>query len=159
MPGERVVRPTETLRRLVPADLAMLSALEQAASPDPWTPHQLQAALVDSDTRVFGIEHGACLVGHVVVVRLPFDAELQAILVVREARRQGAAGRLLAAGIEQARTWRSERLLLEVRAGNEAALALYRRAGFGEDGRRRGYYPARLGGQREDALLMSRPLA
>lgn len=151
--------PTETLRRLGPADLAMLSALEQAASPDPWTPGQLQAALADPHTRVFGIEHEVCLVGHAVVVRLPFDTELQAILVAQGVRRQGVAERLLAAVFEQARTWRSERLLLEVRAGNEAALALYRRAGFGEDGRRRAYYPARVAGQREDALLMSFPLA
>lgn len=147
------------VRRLGPADLVALSSLEQAASAGPWTQTQLQAALADPDTRVFGIEHETCLAGHAVVVRLPFDAELQAILVAREARRQGVARRLLAAVIEQAQGWGSERLLLEVRAGNEAALALYRRAGFGEDGRRRGYYPARTAGQREDALLMSRPLA
>lgn len=153
------MRPTEAVRQLAPADLAMLSALEQAASPAPWTPGQLQAALADSDTRVFGIEGKAGLVGHAVVVRLPFEAELQAILVVREARRQGVAGRLLATVIEQGRAWHSERLLLEVRADNDAALALYRRAGFGEDGRRRGYYPARVTGPREDALLMSLPLA
>ncbi|MDI5890112.1 GNAT family N-acetyltransferase [Halomonas rhizosphaerae] len=151
--------PAEVVRRLVPADLATLSALELAASSAPWSPDQLQAALDDSDTRVFGIEREACLIGHAVVVRLPFDAELQAILVAREARGQGAAGRLLAAVIEQAQGWRSERLLLEVRAGNAAALALYRGAGFGEDGRRRGYYPAGAAGQREDALLMSLPLA
>ncbi|MCL7939529.1 ribosomal protein S18-alanine N-acetyltransferase [Halomonas sp. ATCH28] len=151
--------PTEAVRRLAPDDLAMLSALEQAASPAPWSPGQLRAALADPDTRVFGIEQEACLVGHALVVRLPFEAELQAILVDREARRQGMAGRLLAAVIEQARAWNSERLLLEVRAGNETALALYRRAGFGEDGRRHGYYPARVAGRREDALLMSLPLA
>ncbi|WP_244516165.1 ribosomal protein S18-alanine N-acetyltransferase [Halomonas daqiaonensis] len=151
--------PTEAMRRLAPADLAMLSALEQAASPDPWTLHQLQAALDDPDTRVFGIEREGGLVGHAVVVRLPFDAELQAILVTQEARCQGVAGRLLKAVIEQARTWQNERLLLEVRASNDAALGLYRGAGFGEDGRRRGYYPAHIGGRREDALLMSLPLA
>ncbi|MDR9440013.1 MAG: ribosomal protein S18-alanine N-acetyltransferase [Halomonas sp.] len=150
--------PTEAVRLLGPADLAMLVALEQAASQDPWTQGQLQAALDDPDTRVYGIEREACLVGHAVVVRLPFDAELQAILVAQEVRRQGMAGRLLSAVIEQARTWQSERLLLEVRSGNESALALYRRAGFGEDGRRRGYYPSRTGGRREDALLMSLPL-
>lgn len=153
------MRPTEAVRRLGPADLAALSSLELVASSAPWSPDQLQAALADPDTRVFGIEHEGCLAGHAVVVRLPFDAELQAILVAREARRQGVAGRLLAAVIDQAQGWGSERLLLEVRAGNEAALALYRGAGFGEDGRRRGYYPAGTAGQREDALLMSRPLA
>ena len=152
------MRPTETVRRLAPVDLAALSALEQAASADPWSPGQWRDVLADPDSRVFGIEREASLVAHAVLVRLPFDAELQAILVAREARRQGAARHLLAAVIEQARKWQSERLLLEVRAGNQAALTLYRHAGFGEDGRRHGYYPARNGGQREDALLMSLPL-
>ncbi|CAM3383069.1 ribosomal protein S18-alanine N-acetyltransferase [Halomonas lysinitropha] len=151
--------PAEGVRRLALADLETLSALEQAASPDPWTQDQLRAALSDPDTRVLGIEREGGLIGHAVVVRLPFDAELQAILVDGQARRRGLAGRLLTAVIDQAGTWRSERLLLEVRAGNEAALVLYRRAGFGEDGRRRGYYPSCVDGQREDALLMSLPLA
>ncbi|WP_243726482.1 MULTISPECIES: GNAT family N-acetyltransferase [Halomonas] len=153
------MRPSEAVRRLGPADLTRLAALEQAAGPDPWTPDQLLAALADSDTRVFGIAGEAGLLGHAVVVRLPFEAELQALLVAREARRQGVALRLLAAVIEQARGWHSERVLLEVRAGNAAALALYRRAAFCEDGRRRGYYPAHQGGRREDAVLMSLPLA
>ncbi|MGM0536589.1 MAG: ribosomal protein S18-alanine N-acetyltransferase [Pseudomonadota bacterium] len=153
------MRPAEALRRLGPADLAALVALEQAASLAPWTPGQLQAALVDPDTRVFGIEHEGELIGQAVVVRLPFDAELQAILSTPEMRRQGVARRLLSAVIEQARGWHSERLLLEVRAGNHAALGLYRGAGFATDGRRRGYYPDSGSGQREDALLMSLPLA
>jgi ribosomal-protein-alanine N-acetyltransferase len=59
-----------------------------------------------------------------------------------------------------AKQWQAERLLLEVRAGNQRAIALYQQAGFGEDGCRKGYYPAVKGTTgREDALLMSRPLA
>jgi len=145
-------------RRLGTADLVVLSDMEQAASPDPWTPRQLQAVLDDPDICVFGIEHAGCLVGHAVVARLPFDAELQAILVVEEARHHGVGSRLLARVIDQARTWQSERLLLEVRAGNAMALSLYRRAGFGVDGRRQGYYSCGEG-RREDAVLMSLPLA
>ncbi|MGM0982830.1 MAG: ribosomal protein S18-alanine N-acetyltransferase [Pseudomonadota bacterium] len=151
--------PAEGVRRLALTDLEMLSALEQAASADPWTPGQLRAALSDPDTRVLGIEREGGLIGHAVVVRLPFEAELQAILVKPGERRQGVAGRLLTAVVDQAHSWHSERLLLEVRVSNEAALALYRRAGFDEDGRRRGYYPSCVDGQREDALLMSLPLA
>lgn len=41
---------------------------------------------------------------------------------------------------------------LEVRAGNAAAVALYRRLGFEEVGRRRRYYA-----DGSDALLMTRP--
>ncbi|MEQ6918603.1 ribosomal protein S18-alanine N-acetyltransferase [Halomonas aquatica] len=147
------------LRRLVADDLPALSALEQAGQAYPWTPAQLEAVLVDPDSVVVGVQRDARLVGHAVLVRQPFDAELQAILVARECRRQGLADRLLGVVIETAKAWRVERLLLEVRAGNGPAVALYRRAGFNEDGRRRGYYPPRAGHPREDALLMSLPLA
>jgi ribosomal-protein-alanine N-acetyltransferase len=46
------------------------------------------------------------------------------------------------------------RALLEVRAGNVAALALYARAGFQECGRRKRYYAD----TDEDALVLCRDL-
>ncbi|MDP1634529.1 MAG: GNAT family N-acetyltransferase, partial [Gallionellaceae bacterium] len=49
-----------------------------------------------------------------------------------------------------------QRMVLEVRASNQAAIALYRQAGFSDIGLRRDYYPARTG--REDAILMGRGL-
>lgn len=148
------------VRRLSLGDLERLVALERQ-QPRHWSAGQLQAALQDRDCCVFGIEVGEALVGHAVVARLPFEAELQAMLVVPAMRRRGLAAALLMAVVEQCRRWSSERLLLEVRAGNVAAIALYRRAGFSEDGRRRGYYPPleeMAGANREDAVLMSRRL-
>ncbi|TFH88314.1 GNAT family N-acetyltransferase [Billgrantia azerbaijanica] len=143
------------LRRLGESDLASLAALE-AEQPHPWSAGQLREALRDPVACVFGGEVGEALVAHAVVARLPFEAELQALLVASAWRRRGAAVRLLAAVIEQARGWGSERLLLEGRADNVAALALYRRAGFVEDGRRPRYYPPLApDGEREDAVLMS----
>ncbi|MCH4561885.1 GNAT family N-acetyltransferase [Halomonas sp. EGI 63088] len=147
------------LRRLAADDLAALAALERQAASPPRSRGMLAQTLADIDTRVVGIEARGRLVGHAIVARLPFEAELQALLVAPDHRRRGLAGELLGAVIEQARRWQSERLLLEVRAGNGGAIALYRRAGFTEDGRRRGYYPPREAGEgREDAVLMSLPL-
>lgn len=88
----------------------------------------------------------------------PFDLELEMIAVDPSHRRQGLAGQLIVAMIEQGEAKGLERVLLEVRAGNDAAQALYERHGFEVDGRRAGYYPQASGG-REDAILMSRPLA
>ncbi|WP_111412845.1 GNAT family N-acetyltransferase [Billgrantia lactosivorans] len=146
------------LRRLTLADLDRLAALE-GCQPRHWSRGQLEAALLDSECRVWGAELGERLVGHAVIARLPYAAELQAMLVAPDMRRRGLAARLLEAVVEQSRQWGSERLLLEVRAGNVPAIALYRRAGFGEDGRRRGYYPPleeAADAHREDAVLMSR---
>ncbi|MCE9681414.1 GNAT family N-acetyltransferase [Halomonas alkalisoli] len=129
------------LRRLGVADLARLVALERTHS-RPWTRDQLETLLTDGAVCVLGVEAEGQLAGHAVVARLPFDAELQAMLVAPLMRRRGLAASLLAAVIDQALRWESERLLLEVRASNSGAVALYRKAGFDEDGRRRGYYPA-----------------
>lgn len=158
--------------RLGPADLALVEALEASAGwPLGGSPERWAATLGDEALAVFGLrpEAGESLAGYAIVARLPFEAELQAILVAEAYRRRGVAASLMRAVIAQARGWGSERLLLEVRAGNAAAIALYRRVGFGEDGRRRGYYPPALSGgsqatgtreraPREDALLMSHPL-
>lgn len=170
--------------RLSAADLPALTALEEAHGwPMGGSEARLKATLADPAVAVFGLrERDASaggerlverLVAYAAVARLPFEAELQAILVDASCRGRGVAGRLLAAVVAQACDWGSERLLLEVRAGNAAAIALYRRAGFQEDGLRRGYYPplpgtgqasettpprqtgAVGGAVREDALLMS----
>lgn len=148
------------LRRLSLADLGRLAELERC-QPHGWSSGQLEAILQDTDCCVLGAEMAGELVGHAVVARLPFEAELQAILVAPARRRCRLAAILLDAVLEQCRLWGSERVLLEVRAGNAPAIRLYRRAGFREDGRRRGYYPPLEGGTdagREDAILMSRRL-
>ncbi|WP_458524888.1 GNAT family N-acetyltransferase [Onishia taeanensis] len=150
-------------------------AVEQAGQSHPWGARQLAEALAAEDHEVVGIIAGArasgqtdaedarvapgTLLGFAVLACLPFDAELQAITVAPSARRRGVARALLEGLIATASGWGSERLLLEVRASNAPALALYRGLGFIEEGRRRGYYPATEGvSPREDALLMGRGL-
>ena len=50
----------------------------------------------------------------------------------------------------------AQRVFLEVRPSNAAAIALYHAEGFNEIGRRPRYYPAK--GGREDALVMAKEL-
>ena len=74
--------------------------------------------------------------------------DLHVIAVAPDARRRGLGAVLLAHVIAAAAP---RRVVLEVRASNAPAQALYRRAGFVVDGRRPRYYP-----DGEDAVLMSR---
>lgn len=150
-----------TLMTLSDADLEALAALEAAHG---WVTAgsftRLAASLRAPETLVFGLVVDEAVVGYAVVDRQSFEAELQAVLVDTRWRGRGLARRLLAEVVEQARAWGSERLLLEVRVGNASAIALYRGAGFENDGMRRGYYPPRqVGAVREDARLMSLALA
>jgi ribosomal-protein-alanine N-acetyltransferase len=84
------------------------------------------------------------------------DAELLLLAVDPQWRHQGIAAALIdrAADISAARG--AGRLLLEVRDGNQA-LCLYQRMGFGQIGRRRGYYRGN-GGDTHDALTLARPI-
>lgn len=154
MTSHRLMVVPLTLELLTPTSLPALLLLEHDGQPHPWSEAQLRQSLEDEQTYVWGAIESDDLQGFAVISRLPFDAELQAITVSPRARRRGIASSLLAEGIAQARRWASERILLEVRVSNEAAIGLYEKAGFVRDGVRRDYY-GNAGTKREDALLMS----
>ena len=85
--------------------------------------------------------------GYLIGLELPDGFELLNLLVPPAARRQGVGSFLLAELLVLAG---AATIFLEVRAENEAALALYTLAGFTPTGCRKAYY--RDGA---DALLMS----
>jgi len=92
------------------------------------------------------------------MLRLAADeAELMTIAVDPKWRGRGVGAALLNAGFADLMMSRATRMFLEVAADNGPALALYRRHGFSEIGRRDGYY-ARPDGKPATALVMSRNL-
>jgi ribosomal-protein-alanine N-acetyltransferase len=93
------------------------------------------------------------LVGYAVALAVLDEAHLLNISVVRAAQGRGLGRRLLEHLLEEARCRELHQYFLEVRPSNLPALALYRRAGFAEIGRRKGYYPT-ASGDREDAIVM-----
>lgn len=80
-------------------------------------------------------------------------ADVQTLAVAPEMQGQGLGTRLLGLIVEAARTRGAEQVLLEVRADNPGAQALYRREGFEPIHTRPRYYP-----DGQDALIMRRPL-
>ncbi|SUI39436.1 ribosomal-protein-alanine N-acetyltransferase [Serratia marcescens] len=75
---------------------------------------------------------------------------------IRQHQRRGFGRLLLNALIEQLESRGVVTLWLEVRASNQAAIALYEDLGFNEVTVRRNYYPSAHG--REDAIVMAMPL-
>jgi [ribosomal protein S18]-alanine N-acetyltransferase len=93
-----------------------------------------------------------------VLSRLAADeAEILSIVTAARERGRGIARRLLAHHMSALAQERARRLYLEVEAGNEAAITLYRGFGFAETGRRRSYY-RKPDGTAADALTMARDL-
>jgi ribosomal-protein-alanine N-acetyltransferase len=93
------------------------------------------------------------VVAHAVASLAGDIAELQRIAVAEDHRRRGLAGALLDAVVALAAGAGADRLLLEVREDNAAALGFYAAHGFVEVDRRRRYY--RDGAT---AVVLRRPL-
>ncbi len=79
------------------------------------------------------------------------ELRLMNLAVAPEARRRGLGTWLVRQAVEEARQTTGQRALLEVRASNKAARALYGNLGFRETGQRRRYYVDPV----EDAVLMA----
>jgi ribosomal-protein-alanine N-acetyltransferase len=90
------------------------------------------------------------VVGFSVAVLVEPQAELEVIAVAAEAQRRGIARLLFSELSAQLKKMQITEVLLEGRASNTAALALYRSLGFVESGRRLRYYAE----PQEDAVLM-----
>ncbi|XKF14888.1 GNAT family N-acetyltransferase [Halomonas sp. BLK-85] len=153
--------------RLLSGDhLAALLDLEATAGSG-MQPAALASALTAPDIKVLSAWQAADKqrtsqpIGYAIVAIGPFDAEIEAMGVRPDWRRQGVARWLMQAVIEEVTQADSERLLLDVRETNDPAIRLYQTFGFTFDGRRKGYYPAvgdTAGRRRVDALLMSRAM-
>ena len=98
-------------------------------------------------------EVDGAVAGHAVTSSAGDIAELQRIAVVASRRRQGIARALLEAVVGAVADTEADRLLLEVREENDAAVAFYGRQGFTEIDRRPRYYA-----DGTTAVVMSRPL-
>lgn len=134
---------------MTPAALAAIHAACFTV-PRPWSAAELADLIASPSTLLAEASDGFAL------ARVAADeAELLTIAVRPEARGRGLGSALLRDVLTAAAARGAGRMLLEVAADNAAALALYRREGFAECGRRRGYYAA-PDGRRIDALIMAR---
>ncbi|SUA24892.1 acetyltransferase [Neisseria gonorrhoeae] len=142
------------IRPALPSDCAALAALDTVCNPSAWTQRQFESALVSPSEQVFLAEKDGRIAAFIVWQNLPDESELHLIATAPECRRRGVASALLEywyAHLPEG----TQRLLLEVRAGNAAAQALYTKHGFSIAGRRKNYYCA-ADGQTEDAVLMEK---
>ena len=85
-------------------------------------------------------ESSGTVSGFLVARVVASEWEIENVAVTPCAHRQGVGRALVRELVERARRAGATCLTLEVRESNQAARRLYEGAGFGEDGRRRGYY-------------------
>ena len=134
---EIVIRPA------TPADAARMQPIEdELFGPESWSREQIdhELARLSVDRWYAVAERGAEVLGYVGIFLSPPDADVQTVAVSGLAQGTGVGRQLLAASIAEAWERGCNRIFLEVRSDNSAALRLYEAAGFTRLGVRRQYY-------------------
>ncbi|MGH9942385.1 MAG: ribosomal protein S18-alanine N-acetyltransferase [Pyrinomonadaceae bacterium] len=154
----RVREPREfVIRTMTEHELIEVCEIEDSCrlSPWGWDAYYAELSRPESIMLVAGDEAGelaarACVDGFIVSRVAAGEMHVNNIGVRESARRRGVGGALLDRALTCAGRVGAREAVLEVRAGNEEAHALYRRFGFEVVGRRRHYYRRPT----EDALIM-----
>ena len=146
------VQPQTQLRLMRPADVKAVVEVEKASYRFPWTIGVIRDCLLAGcHAQVFeldGVIHGYSIMS----VCRP-EAHLLNLCVQPVSQSLGYGRRLLHAALLHAEELSVERVFLEVRPSNAAAIGLYRSLGFQQVGTRPSYYQSDV--RREDAVIFA----
>lgn len=143
------------LRPLTPDDGEAVAEVHASAFEEPWSAGDILRFAEDRGGFAIAAEMEDALAGFILCRLIVGEAEILTLAVRPQHRRRGVAAALVEAALAAAAP-AGAAMFLEVAADNVGAIALYRRAGFEEIGRRAGYYGRRSGSV--DALVMRRAL-
>ncbi len=133
-------------------DLDFLTSLEAEVFATPWSREALQSHLTGNFSESLLLLSEGRPVGYLLSGGVPPESELFRIAVLPALRGQGGGRALLCHYLTALIQAGATEFFLEVRAGNEAAKALYRAFGYREISRRKDYYQ----NPKEDACIYHR---
>lgn len=137
------------IRPATPADIPTLASLDQQTNPHPWTAKQFQAAHQPPIRTLLIAERDQQIIGYIAWQHIQDEIELHLIATAPSHRQQGIASQLMQQLIATAQQHHA-RIILEVRASNYIAQALYRKHQFTPIATRKNYYG------NEDAIIMEK---
>ncbi len=135
--------------RIERAHLSQIAELEALCFSEPWSEKSLELLLGESATGFVCVSEGRVLAYGGMLIA-PDEGQITNVAVHPDARREGLGRAIVDALIEEALERGLEQVSLEVRVSNLAAIALYERAGFTVEGKRKSFYRRPT----EDALIM-----
>jgi [ribosomal protein S18]-alanine N-acetyltransferase len=142
---------TPLIRRMTPEDVPAVHEIDLLSFSLPWTERSFRFELTENPiTRGWVAEVDGKIIAMLVLWFIIDEAHIATIAVHPNFRRQGIGEQILLHALRDVQDEGAQRAFLEVRAGNLAARAMYRKYGFEVTGVRRRYYKD----NNEDALLM-----
>lgn len=140
------------IRLMEERDIEEVSAIEERSFSMPWKADDFREMIRATYAFYYVAEEDGKILGTCGLRNLCGEGEITNVAVDLPYRNRGVAKALLSFVLEMAPAHGIGDITLEVRAGNEAAIALYEGAGFEKEGIRPNFYehPA------EDALIMWR---
>lgn len=112
-----------------------------------------EADLSRDDANLFVAEEDGSIVGLLGIELTSYGVADFGMMVAADRRGRGIGGALLTAAIDWARDAGAHKVALQVWPHNDAAIGLYRKFGFDEEGRLRRHY-RRRSGELWDAIVM-----
>lgn len=138
-------------RKMTPADVKAVHAIEQAVFVAPWTEESFHYEMNDNEYACYIVaEADGALIGFCGMWMVFGDVQITNVAVIEQARGLGVGEGLMKTAMATAKAHAMENMSLEVRVSNYVAQSLYRKLGFQDGGIRKGYYTD----NQEDALVM-----
>lgn len=140
------------IRRMTVSDAAKVAAIEAENFSQPWSENAFIKALESPDNIlvVAQDETDEEIVGYICMYVALDEGEITNVAVAGRCRQKGIGRQLMSAVFEEAAVHGVNRIVLEVRISNMAAIGLYKKMGFVELGIRKGFYDL----PKEDACIM-----
>lgn len=132
--------------------IEQIERLEDECFSLPWTRDFIRSQLPDERHIFLVAVSGERLLGYVGMMYVLDEGYISNVAVAKDFRRQGLADALIDELTRRAAKLSLAFMTLEVRESNVPAIALYKKHGFTEVGKRKNYYEL----PREDALLMTK---
>lgn len=143
------------IRKAELSDLPVICSIEQAAHVSPWSEGIFKGSFSQRNYNFIAEQEGKVL-GYLFTSFIAGELTLENICVAEQAQRKGVGQALMAQLFQLADKLTALDIWLEVRASNVAAIELYKKFGFTEQGVRKNYYSIPNSSAKEDAILMKK---
>ena len=139
-----------TITEMKATHVAQVAELERICFADPWSEKSVASELDNKWALWLVAEENDCVMGYIGSQTSIDETDVMNVAVHPDYRRKGIAEALITELVARLKEGGSHALMLEVRASNAPAIALYEKLGFSQVGCRRNYYR----NPKEDALIL-----